>query len=139
MESFKSFTFEELKSFVRYKTARSGGSGGQHVNKVSSKVELLFDINSCSLFDESEKVRLKEKLSNRLNAEGWLQVISQDARSQYQNKELAQNKLVNLIQQALKTPKLRKATKKSKASTEKRLEEKRKRALVKINRKTNWN
>jgi len=129
------YSIDELNPHIQYKTSRSGGSGGQHVNKVSSKVELLFDFEACSLFDEEEKKRIREKMSNRLQTDGYLQVISQENRSQYQNKELAQKKLLTLLQQALKVPKIRKATKKSKASIEKRLEGKRKRAFVKINRR----
>ncbi len=120
---------------IRYKTSRSGGSGGQHVNKVASKVELLFDFRECELFSEEERKLISEKLSSRIQSEGLLQVICQESRSQIENKDIALQKLSEILIHALKVDKKRKKTKPSKKSIQKRLDSKRKQALKKINRK----
>lgn len=121
--------------YVRYKTSRSGGSGGQNVNKVASKVELLFDFKECELFSEEEKALISERLSSKIQSDGLLQVISQESRSQLENKDIALQKLVSLLTNALKVDKKRKKTKPSKKEIQKRLDSKRKQALKKINRK----
>ena len=131
------YNIDELGPYIQYKTSRSGGSGGQHVNKVASKVELQFDFEACKLWTEKDKLRIRQKLGNRLSAEGKVRVICQEDRSQFKNKVLAQKKLLSMLSNASKIPKLRKPTKKSKASIEKRLEDKRYRALLKINRSKN--
>lgn len=128
------YNIDDLKPFIRYKTSRSGGSGGQHVNKVATKVELLFDLDGSNL-SIAEKQLLRTKLQQRLQSEGLIQVICQQDRSQLKNKELAQQKLVALIYRALQIPKKRKKTKQSKASIEKRLADKRHKALLKIGRR----
>ncbi len=111
----------EILKVVVFKTSRSGGSGGQHVNKVSSKVELIFDIDDATFFTEEEKARLKEKLSGRLDNEGLLHVISQEDRSQLLNKQRAVLKLLAILKSGLSVPKPRKPTKISRAVKEKRL------------------
>lgn len=120
---------------IRYKTSRSSGSGGQNVNKVASKVELLFDFNRSELFSETERNLISDRLSSRIQSDGLLQVISQESRSQLENKEIALQKLVFLLTNALNVDKKRKKTKPSKKSIQKRLDSKRKQALKKINRK----
>lgn len=125
----------DILPFVRYKTSRSGGSGGQNVNKVSTKVELLFNLEACNLFSNEEKALVSEKLSTRFQSDGLLQVISQESRSQLENKEIALQKLVFLLIHALKVDKVRKPTKPSKKSVQKRLDSKRRQALKKINRR----
>ncbi|MFC6098580.1 alternative ribosome rescue aminoacyl-tRNA hydrolase ArfB [Olivibacter domesticus] len=129
------FESKSLEPFISYKTSRSGGKGGQHVNKVSTKVELLFDLNACSLFTDEQKLRIKVKLNQRIQSEGKLQVICQQDRSQLKNKEIAKKKLITLINHALKLPQQRKESKRSKASVEKRLDSKRQKSLLKISRK----
>ena len=116
---------ESLQKEVTYKTSRSGGKGGQNVNKVSSKVELLFSIDNSLLFDDEEKQLLKDKLQSRFNKDGDIQVICDEERSQYLNKEKAVDRLINLLINALKKPKIRKASKVSKAAKAARLEQKR--------------
>lgn len=111
----------ELLKTVTFKTSRSGGKGGQNVNKVSSKVELIFNIDDAYFFTEEEKLRLKEKLSTRLDSEGLIHVISQEDRSQLLNKQRAIIKLVSLLKTALQVQKARKATKVPKSVKEKRL------------------
>src|SRR5882762_12013931 len=104
-----------LQKEITYKTSRSGGKGGQNVNKVSSKVELLFNINGSELFTEEEKLLLNDKLQNRLNKDGLVQVICDEERSQYLNKEKAMERLILLLTRSLQKPKVRKPTKVSKA------------------------
>ena len=119
---------------LRFKTSRSGGKGGQNVNKVSSKVELNFEIAKSALFSDEQKVLLTEKLSKRINSAGILQVITEEERSQYLNKERSVDKLIKLILKALQQPQLRKITKPGKAAQEKRLKNKLLQAMKKINR-----
>lgn len=118
------FNKADLQKETVYKTSRSGGKGGQNVNKVSSKVELLFSITASALFTEEEKQTLTEKLQNRLNKDGYVQVICDEERSQYLNKEKAIGRLILLLTKALQKPKVRKPTKVSKAAKAARLDNK---------------
>jgi len=129
------FTKAELQKETTYKASRSGGKGGQNVNKVSSKVELLFSITNSMLFTDEEKVILSEKLQVRFNKDGLVQVICDEERSQYLNKEKAIDRLILLLTRALIKPKVRKATKVSKAAKAARLENKRINSDKKTNRK----
>ncbi|RQP16261.1 MAG: aminoacyl-tRNA hydrolase [Parapedobacter sp.] len=138
MTRIKQIDAEALLPFVSFQTSRSGGSGGQHVNKVETKVTLLFDMDAVTFFSAVEKDRIRRRLASRLQADGRLQVVSQETRSQLQNKEIAVQKLVELLDHALRTDKPRKATKPSKAAVQKRLDAKRQQALRKINRKKDW-
>ncbi len=131
MEFYK----EDLLKEVKFKTSRSGGSGGQHVNKVSSKVELNLNINTSTLFSDEQKQILKQKLANRINAGGILQIITEEERSQYLNKVRSIEKLVLLLNKAFYKPKPRKATKPKRSSVETRLRNKLLKAQKKINRK----
>jgi ribosome-associated protein len=114
-----------LQKEVSYKTSRSGGKGGQNVNKVSTKVELLFSVNDSALFNEDEKLLLNEKLQSRFNKDGLIQVVCDEERSQYMNKQKALARLMNLLTLSLHKPKVRKKKGISKAYTAKRLENKR--------------
>lgn len=118
-----------------FQASRSGGPGGQNVNKVSSKVELRFHIANSALLNEDEKTIIAEKLVNKINNLGELILVSQDERSQLQNKEKVIEKFYYLINKALTTQKKRLNTKPTKASVEKRLESKRVQAKIKANRK----
>lgn len=129
------FTKAELQKEITYKTSRSGGAGGQNVNKVSSKVELLFSVNSSLLFNDEEKALLNSKLQPRFNKDGLVQVVCDEERSQYLNKEKAVERLIVLLTKALHKPKIRKATKVSKAAKAARLDNKRINAVKKENRK----
>ena len=132
------FTKADLQKETSYKTSRSGGKGGQNVNKVSSKVELLFSIGSSALFNDEEKLLLTEKLQNRLNKDGYVQVICDEERSQYLNKEKAIERLTSLLTKALQKPKVRQPTKVSKAAKAARLDSKKIQSAKKENRKIDF-
>lgn len=129
------FSNEELSKQVTFKTSRSGGKGGQNVNKVSSKVELNLDIQACPIFTEYQKALLLIKLANRINSECVLQIITEEDRSQLVNKQISLEKLVTLLKSALHQPKIRKATKPGKGAVENRLKLKQAKAVKKINRR----
>jgi ribosome-associated protein len=128
-------TKEELVKELTFKTSRSGGKGGQNVNKVSSKVELIFNPQNSLLFTDDEKVLLLERLANRLDSEGNLHIVSQEDRSQLINKQRTLIKLVKLLTQCLQVEKKRKPTKIPKAVIAKRLSNKAINSSKKENRK----
>jgi ribosome-associated protein len=126
---------EALKSELTYKAVRSSGSGGQHVNKVASKVVLYFNLEASLQFSDEEKERLKQFFENRLNKEGILILDSSESRSQFRNKAIVTQKFLDLIAEGLKEEKERKPTKVPKVVKRKRLDAKRKNAEKKANRK----
>jgi len=96
---------------VTFQASRSSGPGGQNVNKVNSKIELIFSVTHSSQFTEEEKQLLFKKLSHKINSEGELRVVAQTERTQVGNKRLAEAKFILLIENALKKPKKRINTK----------------------------
>jgi len=126
---------ETLIKELKFKAVRSGGAGGQHVNKVSSKVELQFDLQNSLAFTEEEKELLLKTLSFKLTKVNVLLLQCDESRSQHKNKEIVIKRFIELIKNALKVPKKRKATKPSKSSIQKRLDKKKKLAFNKAFRK----
>lgn len=122
---------EVIKNELLFQAVRSSGPGGQHVNKVSSKVILSFDLSNSSGLSENEKERLKEKLSSKLTKEHILILSCGESRSQHKNKELVTAKLFKELQRNLTEQKKRKLTRPSKTSIEKRLEKKKQHAIKK--------
>ncbi|MCD6013577.1 MAG: peptide chain release factor 1 [Flavipsychrobacter sp.] len=126
---------QDLSSEISFKTARSGGSGGQNVNKVETMAEALWHVAASRFFTDEEKEQILQKLENKINKDGYLAVKSSATRSQLENKQIAQIKLQELVAKALIKPKKRKATKPSKEAKEKRLENKKKESTKKQLRK----
>ena len=126
---------EQLLKELKFKAVRSSGAGGQHVNKVASKVELIFDLQNSVCFTDEEKIVLLKNLQSKLTKEQILLLQCSESRSQHKNKEIAIERFLQIIINGLKVPKKRKPTKPSKASIQKRLEKKKQQAYKKVSRK----
>tara|TARA_R110002049_G_scaffold37208_2_gene117550 strand:- start:3995 stop:4402 length:408 start_codon:yes stop_codon:yes gene_type:complete len=126
---------DALLQELLFKAVRSSGSGGQHVNKVSSKIELTFHLTESLVFNEEQKERLQNKLQNRLTKENMLILQCDESRSQHKNKELIIKRFLNLIRASLVVPKKRILTRIPKSVIRKRLKSKRKHSDKKANRK----
>ena len=125
----------DLASEIIFQTTRSGGKGGQNVNKVETAVIGYFDITSSQILADEQKLVIAEKLSNRINNEGMLFVKSQTYRTQLENKDEVIRKINELVVKALEKKKKRKPTKISKAAKEKRLDGKKKKGDIKEGRR----
>lgn len=126
---------DKIVKEISFKAIRSSGAGGQHVNKVSSKIELTFDLENSNSLSDEEKELLKTKLLSKLSKENILILFCDDTRSQHKNKEIVIKRFLELLKLNLIIPKKRKKTKPSKASVKKRLENKKKLSEKKNNRR----
>ncbi|HLT34338.1 MAG TPA: alternative ribosome rescue aminoacyl-tRNA hydrolase ArfB [Aquaticitalea sp.] len=124
-----------LQSELQFKAVRSSGAGGQNVNKVSSKVELTFDLEASSGLSDDEKQLLKKTIGNRLTKENVLLLQCDETRSQHKNKDIVIQRFLEVINAGLIVPKKRKATRIPKAVIKKRLKNKSIRSEKKANRK----
>ncbi|WP_312791026.1 alternative ribosome rescue aminoacyl-tRNA hydrolase ArfB [Sphingobacterium sp.] len=129
---------ERLIGELTFKFSRSGGAGGQHVNKVSSKVLLQWDVENSSVFSPEEKTVISKKLSNRINKEGILQLECDIDRSQTRNKEIAIERFVHILRESLVPVKPRKKTKTPYSSILKRLDRKKQQSQLKASRRKNF-
>lgn len=127
--------YEGIRSELRFKAARSSGSGGQHVNKVSTKVLLYFNILESQILTEEQQHLVMEALATRITKKGVLMLSCSDTRSQAKNKELVTKRFFYILEEGLKEDKERKPTKIPKAVKQKRLDSKRKHAEKKAQRK----
>jgi ribosome-associated protein len=127
---------ETIINEFNFKATKSSGPGGQHVNKTSSKVLVSFHIQNSKGLNGDEKELLGIKLRKKISSGGYISISSSNSRSQHQNKSIVIDRLIKLIKLSLARSKPRKKTKPSKASIEKRLQQKKKITLKKINRKS---
>ncbi|WP_036150592.1 alternative ribosome rescue aminoacyl-tRNA hydrolase ArfB [Maribacter forsetii] len=125
---------EQILTELQFKAIRSSGPGGQHANKVSSKVELTFHIGASAGLTERQKKRVLLKLGNKLSKEGLLILQCDESRSQHKNKELVIKRFLKLIEKSLVVPKARKKSRPTRSSIEKRLKGKKIASLKKLNR-----
>jgi ribosome-associated protein len=125
---------QQLFSELQFKAVRSSGAGGQHVNKVSSKIELALDVFNSQALSNIEKERIYLRLGTRLTKENILLLQCDESRSQHKNKELVKERLMALLEKAIAVPKKRRKTKPSRSAIEKRLKSKLKKAQKKANR-----
>ena len=126
---------QEIVKELKFKAVRSSGAGGQHVNKVSSKVELYFDVQNSIALSQQEKELLHQKLANKLTKDHILILAADDSRSQHKNKEIVVHRFLNLLKENLKKPKQRRPTKPSRAAIRKNVEKSKKHSAKKQLRK----
>ena len=121
---------ESIRSEIAFRFSRSSGPGGQHAQKSDTRVEAIFDVEASTALTEAQKRRVLAKAGPVLRS------VAQDERSQWRNRELATERLVDQLREALKVPRRRRPTKPSKAAVERRLEQKRRRSDLKRKRRT---
>ena len=122
------------RSELDVRVSRSSGAGGQHVNKTSSRVEIFWNVAASRAISEDERALLIAKLASKLTTEGSIRVVASDMRSQSRNRELAEERLADLVRRALTIPRKRRPTKPTRASKEARLKEKKRQSQKKKER-----
>ena len=124
-----------VTSELNFKAVRSSGAGGQNVNKVSSKIVLIYDVATSQGLDEEEKLLLQTKLKTKISQENLLILTCDEDRSQFKNKKIIIKRFFEMLEKALAKPKVRKVTKISKGANEKRIQKKKKAGEIKAGRK----
>lgn len=122
-------------SELQVRASRSGGAGGQHVNTSSTRVELLWNPGSSTALSGDERDRVASRLASRLDSAGYIRLVSSETRSQLQNRERAKERLADLVRAALQPRKVRRPTKPTKSSRERRISEKKQRSKQKSERR----
>ena len=123
------------RSELDVRVSRASGAGGQHVNKTSSRVEIFWNIPGSRAVSDEQRARLLEKLASKLTTEGSVRVVASDMRSQSRNRDLAEERLADLVRRALIVPRKRRPTKPTRAAKEARLESKKRHSNKKRSRK----
>lgn len=126
----KTIAIQELN----FKAVRSGGAGGQHVNKVSTKVELSFDVENSQALSPNQKARVYRQLGSKLTKENILRISCDETRSQHRNRDLVIKRFLETMRMGLRVPKVRRKTKPKRSAIEKRLKSKKKNAEKKARR-----
>ena len=126
---------KDFSKELTYKTSRSSGAGGQNVNKVETSVTVMWNVAESECFSIEGKEMIFDKLKNRINSEGILQLTVSESRTQLQNKKIATDKILEIVEKSLFIPKRRKPTKPSKSKIEKRIKTKKQLSEKKENRR----
>ena len=120
---------------LSFRASRAGGPGGQHVNKTSTRIELVWSVRGSRALTEEQRSRISVKLATRLDTEGTLRIVASDSRSQTRNRDVAEDRLARLVRLALLVPKARRKTRPTRGGVEKRLQSKHARGETKRERK----
>lgn len=124
-------TIDSLEPWIEVRFVRSSGPGGQNVNKLNTRVELLFDASRCRLLSPEEKARLRARLANRLSSDGRIRVAAQQARTQAANRRRAELRLLALLEEALHLPAARTPTRPGRGAVRRRIADKQRRSALK--------